>query len=690
MSYPGNPSLAPDVQQRILTTYRQSVQSAQQGNRDEALLGCDFVLRLDPQFGPARALQQMLAAGRPPEAFAALLAEEGGGEGGDDLRATFTEMLESRRFAEILNAAERDKRRVAGDAELRRLIEVAQSRYEADPYVAKFVDSAELAVRSARESEALALLEKARALDPTHPRVAELEQMMGMYADPSRAMGNRRRGISMEEEAAPAAPPIDDDAFALPDLDLPFALPDAAQAGFGGRGGQGGLSAASDPERGVEETSGRIAQLLGDGQSAFDRGEFQGAIDAWSRIFLIDIDHEEAARKIERARQLKAEREREVEEIFHDGVGKFDAGDLDGARTAFRRVLEVQPSYVLAREYLEKIDERAAGGDLPGGGAPQVAAAAGAAGAAVGAPASRPAAPRRPSGEVAPGAERAPREGGRRVAAPGFAATAKRRAGGPSPRFLAIGGGVLALLAIGGWQLYENRHRLFPNAEAADAPAAPAAGDPIARAKALHEQGKTAVAVAQLRRLPPNDPAFAEAQSLVSQWERIAGPDESDGSDPLAAARRRTLLAEAQQALADGENFRARRLFERAAEIAPLDGDWVAMAAAAEERLTGLAQEARLFKDGDYEYLLNQLWRRREAEPNNRDITRMIADAYFNLGVLDLQRGDPGSAREKFREARAIDGADQSLQRLERFAVAYEQREQDLLYRIFVKYLVVR
>ena len=274
--------------------------------------------------------------------------------------------------------------------------------------------------------------------------------------------------------------------------------------------------------------------------------------------------------------------------------------------------------------------------------------------------------------------------------APGFAVTAKRSAGGPSPRFLLIGGAVLALLVVGGWLLFKNRDRLFPNAEAGPAPSAPTASTAIARAKGLHEQGKTAAAVAQLRRLPPTDPDYAEAQSLISQWEKIAGPEESEGGDPQAAARRRALLAEAQQALVDGENFRARRLFERAAEVAPLDGDWVTMAASAEERLSGLAQEARMFQDGDYEFLLNQLWRRREAEPNNRDITRMIADAYFNLGVRDLQRGDPGAAREKFREARAIDATDLMLQRLERFSVAYEQKEQDLLYRIFVKYLALR
>jgi len=114
------------------------------------------------------------------------------------------------------------------------------------------------------------------------------------------------------------------------------------------------------------------------------------------------------------------------------------------------------------------------------------------------------------------------------------------------------------------------------------------------------------------------------------------------------------------------------------------------MAASAEQKLQPLGSEIEMFEGGEYEYVLGQLWRRREAEPDNRDIARMIADSYFNLGVLDLQRGDPVAAREKFREARSVDSNDPMLQRLERFASAYEERSQDLLYHIFVKYIPTR
>ena len=37
----------------------------------------------------------------------------------------------------------------------------------------------------------------------------------------------------------------------------------------------------------------RISQLLAEGQRAFDAERYQDAIDCWSRIFLIEIDHDE-------------------------------------------------------------------------------------------------------------------------------------------------------------------------------------------------------------------------------------------------------------------------------------------------------------------------------------------------------------------------------------------------------------
>lgn len=722
MSYPGDTSLASDIQQRILTTFQQTLELASKGSRQEALLGCDFILRLDPQFGPARSLQQLVNAGRsgpqllellgpapapdpapvsgaapPPfEALDGLSLElpevpPASRTAGGDLGAELERLVAARSFAEALALADRERRAISADAKLRQLTEQARSRMEAEPYVRTFLDSARQALHAGEGEEAERLLRKARSLDPTHPGIAEIETARTFYEDPARAMGSRRRGIQMDDTVdASAASPASaasetrgagdaEPGLELPDVDFSFQTPADQELELQGETGDEGSVSA--------EGNDRIRQLLDEGQEAFDQGEYQSAIDAWSRIFLIDIDHQVAAQRIEQARQLKAERERQLEEIFHDGSDRFDAGDLAGAETAFRRVLGIAPGYVLAQEFLDKIEARREG-------APAAPAAPAAAlrGATEESP--RPlavrAAQEKMSSEILvppePGSERASDED----RSP-FAVAAKRSAV-PAPSFLLIGGLVLALLLGVGWLLLHNRARLFPNAKEKLETPAPATVDAIARAKALAAEGKTAIAVAQLRRMPPQDPQYAEAQSLISQWEALEQPAEPVPAGPTAEqkARRSALVGEAEQACQQQEFLRCRASLAAAAEISPLDAQLTQLSEHASERLKPLANEIKMFQDGDYEFLLNSLWRRREDEPANRDIKRLIIDSYYDLGVLELQRGDPGAAADRFREAVALDANDAMLARLLDFAQTYTRRNDDLLYQIFVKYVPTR
>ena len=66
MRYVGNTALSPQIQERIQNTFEQTVGLAEEGNRQEALLGCDFILRLDPLFEPARTLMERLNEGEGP------------------------------------------------------------------------------------------------------------------------------------------------------------------------------------------------------------------------------------------------------------------------------------------------------------------------------------------------------------------------------------------------------------------------------------------------------------------------------------------------------------------------------------------------------------------------------------------------------------------------------------------------
>jgi tetratricopeptide (TPR) repeat protein len=264
------------------------------------------------------------------------------------------------------------------------------------------------------------------------------------------------------------------------------------------------------------------------------------------------------------------------------------------------------------------------------------------------------------------------------------------QAASPRRRFLVIGTAVLVLALAGGAVLWTNRDRFFPNSRAA-APAPAPAPDPIARATRLHEEGKTAIAVSQLRRLPPNDPQYDRAQALIAEWETLEAPAASPaGPSPELLARRDGLAAQARAAYDSREYVRAAALFEQAAAVAPLDEATAQLALETRQAAEPLAQQVELFRQGEWEYVLPALWRLREEQPQNRDVTRLIVDSYYNLGVRDLQREDPAAAVEKLKEALLLAGDDRELERLSLFAQTYAARQQDLLYRTYVKYLPFR
>lgn len=713
MSYPGNPSISRETQRRLLQTYEQTLDLASRGSRQEALLGCDFILRMDPAFEPARALFDRLGQGngpvavddlvlddaafdepaaaplaavnpalRPPDAatelsFADIEDDSPVGSlspiepaSDADLRSALSAALAAGNYTEALTIAGSDPAAVAADPELRRMAAKAQESAESDPYVRRYLDQAREAIQTGRDEEIDKLLAKARTLNGDHPGIAEIEQMRINYAASPR-LGGRRQGMDFEPEAAPELPPLDPGADAqfgeltledeeglAPSLELVEETPPAAPS----------MAPQSTASAAASESDKRIAELLDEGQAAYDRGEHQAAIDAWSRIFLIDIDHAEAARRIEQARKLKAESERQVEEIFHEGAAHLEAGELDQARAAFRKVLELQPGHLAAREMLQRADAP-----------PQ---------AAKRAPSMAPEAAGPPRGEPGPAAKPAAsreRPSAPRPSAP-LAAAPKKAAG--RNLLIYVGGAVLVLALGAGVYLWLNWDRFFPNrAQPTAQPAA--ATDAIARATKLHDEGKSAVAIAQLRRLPPEDPQYDRAQALIQQWEAATAPAAPAVSD--AEVQHRTALIEsARAAYASREYMRAELLFEQAAAVAPLDATTAELLADAKRQLQPLADQIAMFKQGDWEFVLPNLWRAHEADPQNTDVVRLIVDCYYNLAVRDLQREDPRSAADKLKEAAQLSPQDSDVRRLSRFAEIYKARAQDLMYRVFVKYLAFR
>jgi len=695
MTYSGNPSLSHDAQQRVLDTFGQTLDLADEGSRQEALLGCDFVLRMDPRFEPARTLQERLRSsagaivdtddlrnalsraailpGAAPEAPivpAELFADLDGlglelpdlpPAAGADLHAELQELLDQRRFDELIALAQRESGRVMADPVLQGVVQEGQSRMEAEPYVQKFLAKARTALEGGNTEDVEKILDKVRALDGSHPGLTEMEVALQRAEAPG--------GFDLFD-----APAVD---LGSPLRETPMAGLDPSLLGDAGGGAAAGAEEESDP---------RIRALLDEGQKAFDAGDLQGSIDAWSRIFLIDIDHQEASRRIDHARKLKAEKERQVEEIFHDGVARLEAGDPAAARQAFERVLELQPGNFAARDYLQQLEA----GKMPVltrtptrdalAGAPEALLQHGVE--PVDELKEEILVPPEP-GEEAKVADRRPAK---------VAAVRERRSG---KLFAVVGSLVLAAVLGGGWFVWQNRDRFFPNSHP-DETAVPApANDPFVRASALHKEGKTASAISQLRRLPASDPRYQQAQDLIKQWQAGAPPEAAPAPTPAAPTappvdlERQAALDAARRAFAEGSYMTVVDVLQQAADTGRLDPGDADLLARAKEQIEPLTKQIELFRQHEWDMVLPQLWRLREKSPS-RDVDRMLIDSYYNLGVRDLQRSDAGKAAEKFKEALNLVPNDAAIRRHLQFAQTYQERQKDLLYRIYVKYLTYR
>ena len=95
---------------------------------------------------------------------------------------------------------------------------------------------------------------------------------------------------------------------------------------------------AADPPGGSpadideRERSSRIEQLLLAGLDHYFAGQYEQAIDVWTRVAFLERRHGKARAYIERARGALAERQRESEELVDRGRAAFDAGDVPTAR----------------------------------------------------------------------------------------------------------------------------------------------------------------------------------------------------------------------------------------------------------------------------------------------------------------------------------------------------------------------
>jgi tetratricopeptide (TPR) repeat protein len=682
------------VKDRVVSTFRQTLALYKQGRMDEVAAGCNLLLQMDPNFDPARKLQEKLRnPGAAIDVDSLLPAVR-------DVRSPLQqarEAMASRDFEQVIHVTSEilsddllnDEARVLGDE--------AREKLEAAPFVEQFARKADHNLTSGNVASAKMELEKARSLDPTHPevvRVARAIEARGaapapvspafVVDNPAPSPSARSTaqaadfGFTFEEDKVPEVSFSDFSFNAPASTDFSFD-PSPATPAAPAIGGPAEFDFATASVATTDDDQQKIEQYLSDGDRAFAAGEYSQAIDLWSRIFLIDVTNDSASDRIERAKAKRREQEQKAEAILASGVEAFERGDTEKAHADLTEVLRLDPRNTQAQDYLDRLsetvtpspsnpytppgeerldvfdDELSSGYDAP-------------------------LMPPDPGTLPAPAPAPASKSGKQKAAAARPATAGRKRPTGLIAAVLA-----LLVLGAGGWFAWT---RFMNPPETQEDTGAGAAL--LSRASLLAGKGDYDRAIALLRDIKPGDPQHDKAMVMIAdlQQKKSGAAQLIDGVPAAQYYQQR--VAAAGAAFSAGDFSAAKAAFEQAMRVQPLPPDLRTQYEAASQQASKLDAAKSLFSERKYAEAIANLQPLLQAEPQNAGIRRMLADAHFNLAAMALQEERTPDAIRELDEALKLNPNDELARRSRELAQRYNNEPKDLLYRIYVKYLPLR
>jgi tetratricopeptide (TPR) repeat protein len=701
-TYPGNASLSSAVKDRVLSTFQQTLALYKQGRAAEVIEGCTLILRMDPMFDPAKKLLEKTRNPNAPVDVDSLMPST------DDPLREARAALAARDFQRANDLTSEVLRDDFTNEEARAINDEAREKIEAGPFVEQFIRKAGTFVSQGNVAAARAELEKARALDSDHPGIGSVAESLTtpqpaasftsgpspsfiVDAPPPAAPAAGRNtaqatdfGFTFEEEK----PSVNEPSFGAFSFDAPSPAPAPAAPSFGGfsfdapstaSGGGFDFAPAASAPGGDDQR--KIEQYLTDGDRAANAGNYQQAIDLWSRIFLIDVTNDEASSRIENAKAKRRENEAKVEALLAAGEKAFNARDNDTARDKFNEALRLDPGNLTANEFIEKMT------------------------AAAPSPFAMPLPPP-PRREPAPGPQRGdifdddalmsgsydplkPPEAPSQTAVPSKKAAKTKAAASPPTTKRSSSMGVLLtivavlIVAAVGWFLW-SKYMATPAYD-------PSATQAIfVRANSLAKQQRYDQAIALLGDVKPADPQHDRALELIAdlQHKKAQAAQMVDGR-PASVVYDESIAA-GRTAFEARDYDAAKTALDTAARIKPLPADVASMYTTASQQVAKLEVAKALFKERRYQEAVTNLEPLLQADPQNQSIHRMLIAAHFNLGATALQEERLPDALREFDEVLKSDPNDEIAKRSRTLAERYSGQQKDLLYKIYVKYLPLR
>jgi tetratricopeptide (TPR) repeat protein len=753
-AYPGNPSLPREVRDKILSTFRHTLNLFKEGKTEDCVIGCDFILKMDPRFAPARQLMEKAknpSSGIDVDGLESLVSETPtrqdrvASADTDRLLVRAAESVNAREFDAAIAAAEQVLQILPGNHNATEILRKAREKKNAQPQFEVARQRAIAALEGHRVGEARAALERMRGLDSEHPAVGLLERKLSAQ-EPSPAP---ELGESTNPGLKPGAEPslgglgdLSLDSLSLDD-DSPAVVQPPPDFGMGEATGPLSLSGrdfSRDPHDAFSSAAGKgmsPPNLWSDpAADASDLGSLSldaPETPAHSAPAYADVP-EPVFSPAPQAAPEPPSQQQEIASLIERGDESARAGNRQQAIEMWSRIFLIDINNSDAVGRIEKVRQEMSEGNKRVADALKRGREAFEAGDFSGAreaflqvlafdesdatarsyldriesALARPSAgldlahkspqPDILSEEMADAA--APEIEANFEPEPAIGKETPAKTTGRRPldrRFaMALGAAVLLAIAVGGYLM------LRPARGKTVARGAAESGPSLEHATALFKEGKVTETIAELRQIAPEHPDYARAQKLLGSLTRKSDGTAAGGASEPAPGEKAEAPAsgpppealrqrqEAEKSLAEKRYIEALTAFNLAAPSFQQDPSFAQSLGAASEKVSELTPAVKLYNEGEYETAIPILWRLFQADRDNLDAKSYLLRSYYNQGIAQLQNGLYPKAAESFREVLAVDPADADAIRHKKFAEHFAKGDLDLMGRIYVRHVQQR
>lgn len=408
----------------------------------------------------------------------------------------------------------------------------------------------------------------------------------------------------------------------------------------------------------------RVQELLDQGQTAFDSGDFQGAIETWSRIYLVDAHHAEAELRIEQARRRREEVERLAEHRFYEAREAFEQGRADEARALCQEVLSIQPQHLEAHDLLQRLETPAAPPPPP---MPSMAADEEDLFRDDFVPATIASTQLATTSSVSTGVVR------ERQMAGAAADQGARKIAGLPMLWVGAGGGVLVLILAGALFM---GGKLFSRGS-------DSVSTSLSIADGLAERGQLADAVRVLENL--SGQLEGEQANLVNERIQSLKKRIKAQATPVPSFDTKAIRA----TMVAGQRLKAWQMAQDGLAKAPSEPELLAIQGELTTYSPLYPPLSAALREGNWESLRQLSGRMRQDHPDDGELGRVWAVATYNLAVTSLRKYQVAPANSLLGELIKL-GDDPSAVKLQQFARSYLSRPADPRYDIFVNNIELR